>query len=130
MPGFVIPDDDLWLVFTVILCASSTLRLRMPSSNNVETMFVQHLLPLQRHLAISRQWHSTTAPESRRQSLPSGWMELTDTASNRRCYLHKTTSRMVFSKAEMLLNSLPVTPLPTTRMSLPATVGSLALEPD
>jgi hypothetical protein len=43
MPGFVIPNDDLELVFTAIECASSTLRLRMPSSNNVETMFVQHL---------------------------------------------------------------------------------------
>jgi hypothetical protein len=44
MPGSVVPNDDLWLVFTAIECASSTSRLRMPSSNNVETMFVQHYL--------------------------------------------------------------------------------------
>jgi hypothetical protein len=44
MPGYVIPNDDLQLVFTAIECASSTLRLRMPSSNNIETMFVQHYL--------------------------------------------------------------------------------------
>jgi hypothetical protein len=43
MPGFVIPND-IWLVFTAIECASM-LRLRMPSSNNVETMFVQHFQP-------------------------------------------------------------------------------------
>jgi hypothetical protein len=30
-------------VFTAIECASDALRLRMPSSNNVETMFVQKL---------------------------------------------------------------------------------------
>jgi hypothetical protein len=67
---------------------------------------------------------------SQRQSLPSGWMELTDAASNRRCCFHKATSRMLFSKAETLLKSPPVTPPPTPRMSSPATVGSLALEPD
>jgi hypothetical protein len=67
---------------------------------------------------------------SQRQLLPSGWMELTDAASNSRCYFHKTTCRMVFSKAEMLLKSPPVTPSPTPRMSSPATVGSLAPEPD
>jgi hypothetical protein len=61
---------------------------------------------------------------SQRQSLPSGWMELMDAASNRRCYFHKTTSWMVFSKAEMLLKGPPVTPSPTPRMSSPATVGS------
>jgi hypothetical protein len=34
------------IVFTAIECASSTLRLQMPSSNNVETMFVQHYLEI------------------------------------------------------------------------------------
>jgi hypothetical protein len=41
--------------------------------------------------------------------LPSGWMQLTDAATNRPVYYHKTTSRMVFSRAEMLLKSPPVT---------------------
>jgi hypothetical protein len=34
----------IYLVFTAIECASSALRLQMPSRNNVETMFVQHYL--------------------------------------------------------------------------------------
>jgi hypothetical protein len=43
MPGFEYPYD-LWLVFTAIECAArSTLRLRMPSSIDVETIFVQHI---------------------------------------------------------------------------------------
>jgi hypothetical protein len=75
---------------------------------------------------------------SQRQSLPSGWMELTDAASNRPYYFHAINSRMVFSKAEMLLKSPPVTPSPTpnrtsspaTRTSSPATDRSLAPEPD
>jgi hypothetical protein len=41
MPGFVIPIWSMAKVFTAIECASSTLRLRMPSINNVETMLVQ-----------------------------------------------------------------------------------------
>jgi hypothetical protein len=41
MPGSVEPNDDLWLVFTAIECASSALRQLMPSSNNVEMMLVQ-----------------------------------------------------------------------------------------
>jgi hypothetical protein len=32
-------------VFTAIECASNALRLRMPSSNNLETMFVKQLEP-------------------------------------------------------------------------------------
>jgi hypothetical protein len=74
---------------------------------------------------------------SQQQSLPSGWMELTDAVSNRPCYFHATTGRMVFSKAEMFLKSPPVTPsptprtsLPATRTSSPATFRSLAPEPD
>ena len=74
---------------------------------------------------------------SQQQSQPSGWMELTDAVSNRPCYFHATTGRMVFSKAEMYLKSPPVTPSPTPRMSLPATrtpspatSRSLAPEPD
>jgi hypothetical protein len=50
--------------------------------------------------------------------LPSGWMQLTDAATNRPVYYHKATSRMVLSRAEMLLKSLPVTPLPAPRKSL------------
>jgi hypothetical protein len=45
-------------------------------------------------------------------------------------FTSKTTSRMFFSKAEMLLKSPPVTTSTTPRMSSPATVGSLALKPD
>jgi hypothetical protein len=37
---------------------------------------------------------------------------------------------MVFSKAEIYLKSPTLTPLPTPRMSLPATVCSLLQEPD
>jgi hypothetical protein len=37
---------------------------------------------------------------------------------------------MVFSEAEMLLESPHMTPLPTPRMSSPVTVCSLAQEPD
>jgi hypothetical protein len=49
-------------VFTAIECASSALRLQMPSSNNVETMFVQHYWEKgptgvgMWQLATSRQW--------------------------------------------------------------------------
>jgi hypothetical protein len=50
-------------VLTAIECASNALRLRMPSSNNVETMFVQHYLEKVSHrsgnvaiIATSRQW--------------------------------------------------------------------------
>jgi hypothetical protein len=75
---------------------------------------------------------------SQQQSLPSGWMELTDAAWNCPCYFHATTRRMVFSKAEMFLKIPPVTPLPipnrmslpATRMSSAATVRSLAPDPD
>ena len=49
-------------MFTAIECASNALRLRMPSSNNVETMFVQHYLEKVSHrsgnvaiIATSRQ---------------------------------------------------------------------------
>jgi hypothetical protein len=72
-----------------------------------------------------------------RQSLSSGWIELTDAALNHPCYFHATTSRMVFSKAEMFLKTPPVTlsptprtMLPATRTSSPATVRCLAPEPD
>ena len=34
---------------------------------------------------------------SERETLPPGWMELTDAASNRPCFFHKSTGRMVFS---------------------------------
>jgi hypothetical protein len=63
-------------------------------------------------------------------------MELTDAVSNRPCYFHATTGRMIFSKAEMFLKSPPVTPSPTPRTPLPATrtsslamIRSLAPEP-
>jgi hypothetical protein len=93
------------------------------ATRNQQTMMTQHY----------------GARGSQQQSLPSGWMELTDAASNRPCYFHATTSRMVFSKAEMLLKSPSVTPSPTpnrtsspaTRTSSsPATVHSLVPEPD
>jgi hypothetical protein len=75
---------------------------------------------------------------SQRQSLPPGWIELTDAASNCPYYFHSMTSRMVLSKAEMFLKSPPsVTPSPAprtsspaTRTSSPGTVRSLAPEPD
>jgi hypothetical protein len=44
MPGSVVPNGNLCLVFTGIECASCMLRLQMPSSNNVGTMFFQHYL--------------------------------------------------------------------------------------
>jgi hypothetical protein len=57
--------------------------------------------------------------------LPSGWMQLTDAATNRPVYYHKATSQIVFSRAEMLLKSLRV---PAPRKSLsPATVQSFEL---
>jgi hypothetical protein len=57
MPGSVVPNDDLYLVFTAIECASNSLRLQMPSSNNVETMFVQHQYPPRCHKSQSQRWH-------------------------------------------------------------------------
>ena len=42
MPRFVIPNDDIQLVFTAMSYAKYVIRLRMPSSNDVETMSVQH----------------------------------------------------------------------------------------
>jgi hypothetical protein len=69
---------------------------------------------------------------SQKPLLPSGWIELTNAVSNRQCYFNQLGNRMVFSKAAMFLKSLPVTPLPSPRMrvSLKATVCSLAREPD
>jgi hypothetical protein len=55
-------------------------------------------------------------------------MQLTDAATNRPVYYRKATRRMVFSRAEMILKSPPVTPSPAPRNSLsPATVQSFEL---
>ncbi len=60
--------------------------------------------------------------------LPSGWMQLADAETNRPLYYHKATSRIVHSRAEMLLKSPPITPSPIPRYSLtPATVQSFEL---
>ena len=60
--------------------------------------------------------------------LPSGWMQLADAETNRPLYYHKATSRIVHSRAEMLLKSPPITPSPIPRYSLsPATVQSFKL---
>jgi hypothetical protein len=67
-PGLYYPYN-LWLVFTAIECASRTLRLQMPSRNNVETMFVQHSALITAPEAVKVSWqargtrshaHSTT----------------------------------------------------------------------
>jgi hypothetical protein len=68
---------------------------------------------------------------SKRQSLPSGLIELTDAASKRPCFFHHLTSRMVLTKADIFLKR-PWRPClaASPRMSLPATVGSHAREPN
>jgi hypothetical protein len=58
------------------------------ATSNQQTMMMQHY-----------------GARSQQQSLPSGWIELTDAASNHPCYFHGITSRMVFSKAEIFLKA-------------------------